>query len=60
FRDQQQGGGYPSYDDQAAVPAPAPAPGPYGGAEWIRFRLGCCWRCQVEPVERSVVRRGWR
>ncbi|MFD8534685.1 murein biosynthesis integral membrane protein MurJ [Streptomyces rubrogriseus] len=32
FRDQQQGGGHPSYDDQAAVPAPAPAPGPYGGA----------------------------
>ncbi|MGV9280572.1 murein biosynthesis integral membrane protein MurJ [Streptomyces sp. NPDC003730] len=30
FRDQQQGGGHPSYDDQAAVPAPAP--GPYGGA----------------------------
>lgn len=29
FRDQQQGGGHPSYDDQAAVPAPAP--GPYGG-----------------------------
>ncbi|MFE0415279.1 murein biosynthesis integral membrane protein MurJ [Streptomyces tendae] len=32
FRDQQQGGGHPSYDDQAAVPAPAPPPGPYGGA----------------------------
>ncbi|MEU5139908.1 murein biosynthesis integral membrane protein MurJ [Streptomyces sp. NPDC021139] len=32
FRDQQQGGGHPSYDDQAAVPAPAPEPGPYGGA----------------------------
>ncbi|MFG2680648.1 murein biosynthesis integral membrane protein MurJ [Streptomyces sp. NPDC048392] len=32
FRDQQQGGGHPSYDDQASVPAPAPAPGPYGGA----------------------------
>ncbi|MFA3877243.1 murein biosynthesis integral membrane protein MurJ [Streptomyces sp. MMCC 100] len=32
FRDQQQGGGHPSYDDQAAVPAPAPVPGPYGGA----------------------------
>ncbi|MFD7063257.1 murein biosynthesis integral membrane protein MurJ [Streptomyces sp. NPDC059906] len=34
FRDQQQGGGHPSYDDQAGVPAPAPAPGPgpYGGA----------------------------
>ncbi|PPS85122.1 murein biosynthesis integral membrane protein MurJ [Streptomyces sp. MH60] len=31
FRDQQQGGGHPSYDDQAAVPAPAPEPGPYGG-----------------------------
>ncbi|MEV6883165.1 murein biosynthesis integral membrane protein MurJ [Streptomyces sp. NPDC051135] len=30
FRDQQQGGGHPSYDDQAAVPAPAP--GPYGGS----------------------------
>ncbi|MFC8002734.1 murein biosynthesis integral membrane protein MurJ [Streptomyces olivaceus] len=36
FRDQQQGGGHPSYDarssydDQAA--APAPAPNPYGGA----------------------------
>ncbi|TDT28624.1 putative peptidoglycan lipid II flippase [Streptomyces sp. BK208] len=30
FRDQQQGGGHPSYDDQAAVPAPAP--GPYGQA----------------------------
>ncbi|MCV2459597.1 murein biosynthesis integral membrane protein MurJ, partial [Streptomyces sp. ICN988] len=29
FRDQQQGGGHPSYNDQAAVPAPAPAP--YGG-----------------------------
>ncbi|MER7051097.1 murein biosynthesis integral membrane protein MurJ [Streptomyces sp. NPDC000351] len=32
FRDQQQGGGHPSYDDQASVPAPAPAPGQYGGA----------------------------
>ncbi|MGV9893261.1 murein biosynthesis integral membrane protein MurJ [Streptomyces tendae] len=32
FRDQQQGGGHPSYDDQAAVPAPAPPTGPYGGA----------------------------
>ncbi|MGW4546880.1 murein biosynthesis integral membrane protein MurJ [Streptomyces violaceorubidus] len=32
FRDQQQGGSHPAYDDQAAVPAPAPAPGPYGGA----------------------------
>ncbi|WP_399886644.1 murein biosynthesis integral membrane protein MurJ [Streptomyces sp. BBFR51] len=32
FRDQQQGGGHPSYDDHASVPAPAPAPGPYGGA----------------------------
>ncbi|MFH9733678.1 murein biosynthesis integral membrane protein MurJ [Streptomyces sp. NPDC017260] len=31
FRDQQQGGGHPSYDDQASVPAPAPAPGQYGG-----------------------------
>ncbi|MFJ6075832.1 murein biosynthesis integral membrane protein MurJ [Streptomyces sp. NPDC093065] len=29
FRDQEQGGGHPSYDDQA--PVPAPAPGPYGG-----------------------------
>ncbi|MEV7205620.1 MULTISPECIES: murein biosynthesis integral membrane protein MurJ [unclassified Streptomyces] len=29
FRDQQQGSGHPSYNDQAAVPAPAPAP--YGG-----------------------------
>ncbi|MER7963384.1 murein biosynthesis integral membrane protein MurJ [Streptomyces ardesiacus] len=26
FRDQQQGGGHPAYDDQAAVSAPAPAP----------------------------------
>ncbi|WP_030180817.1 murein biosynthesis integral membrane protein MurJ [Streptomyces violaceorubidus] len=32
FRDQQQGGSHPAYDDQAAVPAPAPAPEPYGGA----------------------------
>ncbi|CAL9274994.1 murein biosynthesis integral membrane protein MurJ [Streptomyces rochei] len=32
FRDQQQGGGHPSYDDHASVPAPAPAPGQYGGA----------------------------
>ncbi|MER6167409.1 murein biosynthesis integral membrane protein MurJ [Streptomyces violaceorubidus] len=32
FRDQQQGGSHPAYDDRAAVPAPAPAPGPYGGA----------------------------
>ncbi|MFH8241749.1 murein biosynthesis integral membrane protein MurJ [Streptomyces sp. NPDC018321] len=31
FRDQQQGGGHPSYDDHASVPAPAPAPGQYGG-----------------------------
>ncbi|MFE1012525.1 murein biosynthesis integral membrane protein MurJ [Streptomyces sp. NPDC058794] len=31
FRDQQQGGGHPSYDNHASVPAPAPAPGPYGG-----------------------------
>ncbi|AQS68682.1 murein biosynthesis integral membrane protein MurJ [Streptomyces pactum] len=33
FRDQQQGGGHPSYDDHASVPAPAPAPAPgqYGG-----------------------------
>ncbi|GGQ62865.1 murein biosynthesis integral membrane protein MurJ [Streptomyces flaveolus] len=30
FRDQQQGGGHPSYDDQAPVPSPAPAPGQYG------------------------------
>ncbi|MGW7278414.1 murein biosynthesis integral membrane protein MurJ [Streptomyces sp. NPDC054844] len=28
FRDQQQGGGHPSYDDHASVPAPAPAPAP--------------------------------
>ncbi|MEU9588278.1 murein biosynthesis integral membrane protein MurJ [Streptomyces sp. NPDC048219] len=32
FRDQQQGGGHPSYDDQAAVPSPAPTPGQYGAA----------------------------
>ncbi len=32
FRDQQQGGGHPSYDDHASVPAPAPARGQYGGA----------------------------
>ncbi|MGW8062127.1 murein biosynthesis integral membrane protein MurJ [Streptomyces ziwulingensis] len=32
FRDQQQGGGHPSYDDHASVPAPAPAPGQHGGA----------------------------
>ncbi len=32
FRDQQQGGGHPSYDEHASVPAPAPAPGQYGGA----------------------------
>ncbi|MFJ8147523.1 murein biosynthesis integral membrane protein MurJ [Streptomyces sp. NPDC096048] len=32
FRDQQQGGGHPSYDDHASVPAPAPAPGQYDGA----------------------------
>ncbi|CAL9302457.1 murein biosynthesis integral membrane protein MurJ [Streptomyces sp. SudanB91_2054] len=32
FRDQQQSGGHPSYDDHASVPAPAPAPGQYGGA----------------------------
>ncbi|MEU0846469.1 murein biosynthesis integral membrane protein MurJ [Streptomyces flaveolus] len=32
FRDQQQGGGHPSYDDQAPVPSPAPAPGQYGAA----------------------------
>ncbi|MYR43481.1 murein biosynthesis integral membrane protein MurJ [Streptomyces sp. SID5910] len=32
FRDQQQGGGHPSYDDQAQVPSPAPAPGQYGAA----------------------------
>ncbi|MEU3896030.1 murein biosynthesis integral membrane protein MurJ [Streptomyces sp. NPDC045251] len=31
FRDQQQGGGHPSYDDHASVPAPTPAPGQYGG-----------------------------
>ncbi|MBQ1096380.1 murein biosynthesis integral membrane protein MurJ [Streptomyces sp. b94] len=31
FRDQQQGGGHPSYDDHASVPAPAPAPGQYDG-----------------------------
>ncbi|MET8567984.1 murein biosynthesis integral membrane protein MurJ [Streptomyces sp. NPDC004783] len=31
FRDQQQGGGHPSYDGSASVPSPAPAPGPYGG-----------------------------
>ncbi|MFC7980848.1 murein biosynthesis integral membrane protein MurJ [Streptomyces sp. NPDC057336] len=31
FRDQQQGGGHPSYDDHASVPAPAPAPGQYEG-----------------------------
>lgn len=31
FRDQQHGGGHPSYDDQASVPSPAPTPGPYGG-----------------------------
>ncbi|MFC7898203.1 murein biosynthesis integral membrane protein MurJ [Streptomyces sp. NPDC057381] len=31
FRDQQQGGGHPSYDDHASVPAPAPAPGQYVG-----------------------------
>ncbi|MFE0799336.1 murein biosynthesis integral membrane protein MurJ [Streptomyces sp. NPDC058812] len=29
FRDQQQGGGHPAYDDHASVPAPAPAPGQY-------------------------------
>ncbi|MER6847893.1 murein biosynthesis integral membrane protein MurJ [Streptomyces flaveolus] len=32
FRDQQQGGGHPSYDDQAPFPSPAPAPGQYGAA----------------------------
>ncbi|MET7405133.1 murein biosynthesis integral membrane protein MurJ [Streptomyces parvulus] len=32
FRDQQQGGGHPSYDDHAGVPAPAQAPGPYAGS----------------------------
>ncbi|WP_217142163.1 murein biosynthesis integral membrane protein MurJ [Streptomyces sp. AC627_RSS907] len=31
FRDQQQAGGHPSYDDHASVPTPAPAPGQYGG-----------------------------
>ncbi|MFC8101239.1 murein biosynthesis integral membrane protein MurJ [Streptomyces sp. NPDC057363] len=36
FRDQQQGGGHPSYVDQASVPAPGqyggtPGPGQYGG-----------------------------
>ncbi|GAA3999172.1 murein biosynthesis integral membrane protein MurJ [Streptomyces marokkonensis] len=31
FRDQQQGGGHPSYDDHTSVPAPTPAPGQYGG-----------------------------
>ncbi|MGV9287946.1 murein biosynthesis integral membrane protein MurJ [Streptomyces sp. NPDC003719] len=30
FRDQQQGGGHPSYDDQAPVASPAPGPGQYG------------------------------
>ncbi|MFJ8541673.1 murein biosynthesis integral membrane protein MurJ [Streptomyces sp. NPDC093586] len=38
FRDQQQGGGHPSYDDQAPIPSPAPgqygvAPDQYGGAQ---------------------------
>lgn len=33
FRDQQQGGGHPSYDDHAGVPAPAQAPGPYGAPQ---------------------------
>ncbi|MET9253642.1 murein biosynthesis integral membrane protein MurJ [Streptomyces sp. NPDC048182] len=33
FRDQQQGGGHPAYDDPAAVPAPAQAPGPYGAPQ---------------------------
>ncbi|GAA2579791.1 MULTISPECIES: murein biosynthesis integral membrane protein MurJ [Streptomyces] len=39
FRDQQQGGGHPSYENQGSVPAPAPGPyagtpgpGQYGGA----------------------------
>ncbi|MFF8572936.1 murein biosynthesis integral membrane protein MurJ [Streptomyces sp. NPDC015408] len=33
FRDQQQGGGHPSYDDHAGVPAPAQAPGPYSAPQ---------------------------
>ncbi|MGW0812599.1 murein biosynthesis integral membrane protein MurJ [Streptomyces viridiviolaceus] len=32
FRDQQQGGGHPAYDDPLSVPGPSPAPGQYGGA----------------------------
>ncbi|MFE6529646.1 murein biosynthesis integral membrane protein MurJ [Streptomyces rochei] len=40
FRDQQQGGGHPSYDDHASVPAPAPAPGQYGGAPQQPGRYG--------------------
>ncbi|MFF5104786.1 murein biosynthesis integral membrane protein MurJ [Streptomyces sp. NPDC000134] len=32
FRDQQQGGGHPAYDDQPSVPGPSPAPNPYGAA----------------------------
>ncbi|CAL9480040.1 lipid II flippase MurJ [Streptomyces sp. enrichment culture] len=31
FRDQQQGGGHPSYESPS-VPGPSQAPGPYGGA----------------------------
>ncbi|MFF5252413.1 murein biosynthesis integral membrane protein MurJ [Streptomyces leeuwenhoekii] len=31
FRDQQQGGGHPSYEPPS-VPGPSPAPGPYAGA----------------------------
>lgn len=33
FRDQQQGGGHPSYEDHGGVPAPAQAPGPYGAPQ---------------------------
>ncbi|GAA2427613.1 murein biosynthesis integral membrane protein MurJ [Streptomyces glaucus] len=29
FKDQQQGGGHPSYESAPAVPGPAPAPNPY-------------------------------
>ncbi|MBD0423576.1 murein biosynthesis integral membrane protein MurJ [Streptomyces sp. TRM S81-3] len=32
FRDQQQGGGHPAYDDSLSVPGPSAAPGQYGGA----------------------------
>lgn len=34
FRDQQQGSGHPSYNDQPAVPAPAPYGGPAGPGQY--------------------------